>query len=174
MTPNQWQKWVEKTAHPTAEQCKSLEGYWKTTMGWIYAARVGGSDRKWKVGKTGRKNPFLRVHELQATVSATETFELVWAMPVVQRHVSEKRVHQWLSQRPNRHLEKEFFEASAEDVKLALEKASSAERDEWAGWQMKSTHGFDPESWLHNPEEGLEFEWSTWWEVFGASAESFP
>jgi T5orf172 domain len=148
-----WAVWVSHTSDPGAEDIDAVRSQWLRSSGWIYAAKVGSM---WKIGMTGRRNPFERINELKSSVSATENFELVWAVQVLNRFVAEKVAHKNIVICGGSHESKEFFQTTVDSVKSIFRNIEKEERDTWAGW--------DVDKWF---SEGVcEFEWDRWCEKF--------
>jgi hypothetical protein len=144
-----WAVWVSKTSSPCADDIEAVRLQWVKSSGWVYAAKVGSV---WKIGMTGRSNPFERIHELKSSVSATENFEMVWAVQVLNRFVAEKTAHKNIVAGGGIHEDKEFFKTTIKSVKSIFKNIENEERDAWAGWNV--------DKWFN---EGVcEFEWDKW------------
>jgi hypothetical protein len=154
-----WEAWVRKTSDPTPTDVARIWDLWKEKGGWVYVARVGQHDTLWKIGKTGRANPFERVFHLERAVSATETFDLVWASLFVNRHEAEAEIHKKMK-RLGMHRNKEFFEGPLEIVKQCLESYGHEERERWSGWNIDGWRsGLERIVW-----SSQAFDWDAWWE----------
>ena len=160
MNAAQWSSWVKKTSHPSVADIQHVWNAWAKSGGWVYVAKVGEREGVWKVGKTGRANPFERVFALQKAVSATESFDLVWASLFVNRHDAETDIHKKMK-RLGMHRTKEFFEGPLEQVIQCMRGYEEDERLRWSGWNIEGwKSGMDPVLWASQA-----FDWDTWWDA---------
>lgn len=153
-----WYKWVKKTPHPSEIDKQKVLNHWIESSGWVYVAKVGNRNDFWKVGMTGRDNPFKRTMEMSNAVMSTESFDIVWADFFINRHTAEKSVHLSLTQR-GRWVDKEFFMADIEEIKNILSVTKEEETLAWAGWNIK-----DFELQKEKIDHSNFFSWEEWWE----------
>lgn len=130
-----WITWLKKTSHPDLADKEKVWAEWSKNSGWVYIAKVGSTENLFKIGMTGRENPFLRVKELEMTVSATESFELVWAEFFMNRHEAESDIHEYFKNAGS-FRGKEFFEVTLDRAKVALSNIKKAETQQWCGWNV--------------------------------------
>lgn len=153
-----WQLWLKTTSNPTLQDKQLVWNEWERTCGWVYVAKVGTTPNFFKVGMTGRDNPFLRVHELSTSVSSTESFELVWSHFFINRQSAEKNIHKILKNK-GMHRGKEFFEVELNYLKQQLQRIELLDAEVWPGWntsafshakrfELWAPHAFDFDDWL--------------------------
>lgn len=102
----------KKTAYLQVNDVETLKNYLLKKQGWVYIA-YSDNNTLLKIGRTG-KNPLERAKSLSST-GVLYDYEILFALPVFNQFIVEKRVHQKLKKF---RISKEFF-AVNKDIAIA-------------------------------------------------------